>query len=102
MPKSYSEVMDTVGNNELERQLSEAKRTVAQVQLPPEVESLTISIGSDAAGEPSLWLQLHVKKEVQANREEVKRLTQFARDVQSTLINAGITLFPYTSLEQAA
>jgi hypothetical protein len=94
--------MDALIDNDVDKQLAGAKRAVAQLLLPPEVESLTVSVGADAAGEPSLWLQLHVKKEVQPNAEEVQRLTKFARDAQSAVFDAGITLFPYTSLEQAA
>ena len=94
--------MDNLENREIELQLDKAKKAVAEVCLPPEIESLTVSLGPDSIGLPSLWLQLHVKKEVQPNKEEVQRLTQFAREVQSAIIDKGITLFPYTSLEQAA
>ena len=87
--------MDNLENRDIELQLDKAKKAVAEVCLPPEIESLTVSLGPDSIGLPSLWLQLHVKKEVQ-------RLTQFAREVQSAIIDKGITLFPYTSLEQAA
>ena len=90
------------GQSAVDEQLKKAREIVSELALAPEVLSIGVSSGPDSTGEPSLWVSLNVSRDLQADKEQVKRLTSFARAVQGKLIDGGITLFPYTRLEQAA
>ncbi len=82
--------------------LDRAREIVSGIQLPPEVSGIDLKTGPDHYGTPSLWLSLLVRSGIEADRNTVKRLTDFGREVQSRVIDGGVTLFPYTSLKEAA
>lgn len=82
--------------------LDKAREIVSQIQLPPEVTRIELKTGPDHYGTPSLWVSLFVTPGLEADRNTVKRLTDFGREVQARVIDGGVSLFPYTSLKEAA
>ena len=94
--------MSAVGVNSAAEQLEKARTIIAEVSLPVEVAKIDLDTGTDFAGEPALWVFVHIQQDVRLDRQQVKKLTQFTRELQAKIIDAGLTLFPYTSLEQAA
>lgn len=82
--------------------LDKAREIVSGIQLLPEVASIELKMGPDHYGTLSLWILLLVRSDVDADRNTVKRLTDFGREVQARVIDGGVTLFPYTSLKEAA
>lgn len=93
--------MDTVERN-TEAELEKAREIVATIPLPPEITGIDVRSGNDLYGDPALWLTLHVRDELEPDRDLVARLTHFGQDVQGRVISGGVTLFPFTSLDQAA
>ena len=85
-----------------EEQEIRAKGLIAAVTLPAGVTAIDVHLGPNHYGEASLWLQVQVRGELHPDRSEIERLTRFTTDLQDLVFRSGITLFPYTTLEQAA
>jgi hypothetical protein len=77
-----------------------AREIVATLSLPDEILSVDVTLGKDLYADDALWLNFHVKPKVKPDRLTIKRLTRFTQDVQSKIIEAGVSLFPFTQLEQ--
>lgn len=82
--------------------LDMARDILSRVQLPPEVTAIDLEVGPDHYGTSSLWLFFRIRPGLEADRATIKRLTDFSRQVQAQVIEGGVSLFPYTSLEDAA
>ena len=93
--------MDSV-DTKVEADLERARQIVAMIPLPAEVVDIVLRKGRDWYGEAALWADIHVRNGIEPDRDTVKRLTDFSSDVQARLIEGGVTVFPYTNLEQAA
>jgi hypothetical protein len=94
--------METLDSNSVYIQLSKAQEVLDAIPLIPEVEKLSVKVGPDSYGESALWLQIHVRADISGTPDQIERLTEFGREVQAKIFDKGITLFPYTSMEQAA
>jgi hypothetical protein len=94
--------METLDSNSVYIQLAKAEEILKAIPLIPEVERLSVKVGPDSYGESALWLQIHVRADVSGTPDQIKRLTDFGREVQSKIFDNGVTLYPYTSLEQPA
>jgi hypothetical protein len=82
-----------------EEQESQARKLLDTLTLPPEISSFDMRLETDAAGERALWITLHVRSDVATGKPVVERLTRFASEVQSAILQDGVRLFPYTFLE---
>ena len=89
-------------DHDTEAELEKAREIVSTIDLPPEITGIDIRSGTDLFGGPALWLALHVRDELEPDRDLVARLTDFGQDGQDRVVSGGVTLFPFTPLDQAA
>ncbi len=87
----YGGLVDAADQNS-QAELEKARFILTQLQLPPEVTNIELRTGPDLYGNTSLWVDLHVRSDVQLDRETVRRLTNFGDDVQSRVIDGGVSL----------
>lgn len=62
------------------------------------VRSYDIEFRKDHAGEPAVYVTLHVPKESSAKPERIKRLLNFSQRVQREILEQDATYFPYVTL----
>lgn len=79
-----------------------AKAVVKAVHLPPEIGRVTYRTGSDSTGDPALWVVLWINKDVHFDPPIADLLHKAAEEVQWKMMEAGLSRFPYITLDQAA
>lgn len=78
-----------------------ADALLAQLDLPPEVQSISTIEGIDETGDPALFIHLHLAKDAIRQLSDAKKITPFRERVQVLLLGNGITRFPYVFLDEA-
>ena len=94
-----------VVNDELRSGIAEdakVRGVLDALVLPPEIESVNVETRPDSTGDPGLYVIFGVKGDANLDDEAVRRLTAFTSDVTVRLLQAHVSAFPYTLLQQAA
>lgn len=86
----------------IEEEQAKADELLAELDLPPEISSVRAELAEDSSGETALWVVLHLAPNAVKARSDIKKITDFAGDVQVRLLHSGISAFPYIKLEEAA
>ena len=85
---------------ELEKAMAE--KIIADTPLMDGIESITVELGEDHAGDPAMWLVFHLRRGLEPDDEWLTRLNEFSGVLEMRLIHSGLDRFPYTRLRQAA
>ena len=76
-------------------------QTLRKLRRPAEVKGWQVEFGDDASGDPAVWVRLQVPEgdKVAASSGRVSELASFTFRVQQALLKAGLTRWPYVSVE---
>lgn len=94
--------MSMIDTSSEEQERERVRQVLDGFPLPPEIADVTIEMGNDSTGDPALWLHFNLKTEIQIKGEQITRLSRFIGEVQSSLLQSGISRFPYAYLDEAA
>ena len=87
---------------EEEADKAQAEAILATITLPAEIERTEVISKLDSIGDPALFVDLWVPQELMYSEETQKILHHFSEDIQTRMLAAGFSRFPYVSLRQAA
>ena len=62
---------------------------------PPAVKGFELEFGEDSTGDPAVWVWLMIDDDVSPSAEKIRELGYFSRDLQSAIIDAGLSRWPY-------
>lgn len=79
-----------------------ARKALAKVGLPRDVKAFKIDLGLDSTGDPAMWIWLDVINADRPTLAKIARLRSFSDKVSRTLIDQGVTHWPYIRLRAAA
>jgi hypothetical protein len=90
----------TEEQDQLEKQ--RAEQIIADTPLLDGIESISVELGDDQSGDPAMWLVFHMRHDLEADDEWLRRLNKYAHLLGMRIIHSGLTRFPYTRLRRAA
>ena len=79
-----------------------ARKTLAKLGLPRDVKAYGIELGLDSTGDPALWIWLDVTNADRPTSAKVTRLRNFSDKISRTLLDEGVSRWPYVRLRAAA
>lgn len=79
-----------------------ARKTLAKLGLPRDVKAYGIELGLDSTGDPALWIWLDVADAHEPTSAMITRLRKFKDKVYRTLLDEGVSRWPYVRLREAA
>jgi hypothetical protein len=94
--------MESATNPTYQADEEKARAILSETPLPPELDRVSIKVKNDSDGTLALYLSFEVKAEAKLERETIERLSRYITSIQLRLVGAGMSLFPYASLDQAA
>lgn len=62
---------------------------------PPAVKGYKLEFGEDSTGDPAVWIWLAIDDDVRPSAEKIHALGEFRRDVQSAILDAHLSRWPY-------
>jgi len=62
---------------------------------PDGVRHITSTFGEDHAGEPAVFLEMAVGKEVQPTKEKIEELNDYIQVIINEIIDSGVDYWPY-------
>jgi hypothetical protein len=88
--------------DEAQFEKTKAEQLIAETPLAEGIDSISVELGEDHDGDPSMWLVFRLRDISGEDWEAVRRLNDFAAVLQTKILHSGLTRFPYTRWEQAA
>jgi len=79
-----------------------AEQIIADTPLMDGIESITVELGDDHTGDPAMWLVFHMRRDLNADDQWLRRLNEYSGQLGMKIIHSGLTRFPYTRLRRAA
>jgi hypothetical protein len=80
----------------------QAEQIIADTPLMDGIESISVELGDDHTGDPSMWLVFHMWRDLEPDDEWFRRFNQFSHRLGMRIIHSGVIRFPYTRLSPAA
>jgi hypothetical protein len=78
---------------------SAAARTIQEIvtalQWPAPIKGYALELGEDSTGDPAVWVGLAIDDDVRPSAEKIRELGRFRRDVQSAILDAHLSRWPY-------
>jgi hypothetical protein len=68
---------------------------------PCTVKAIEVEVGEDSTGDPAAWIWLVVDPSVESSRKALHDVTLFAGRVQASVLERGLTQWPYVRLKVA-
>jgi hypothetical protein len=62
---------------------------------PAAVKGYELEFGEDSTGDPAVWIWLAIDDDVRPSAEKIQELGEFRRDVQSAILDAHLSRWPY-------
>jgi hypothetical protein len=90
----------TEDQGQLEKQ--KAEQIIADTPLMDGIEGISVELGDDHTGDPAMWVVFHLRKDLNADDAWIRRFNIFSGQLGMTLIDNGLTRFPYPRLRRAA
>jgi hypothetical protein len=69
--------------------------SVKHQQLPADVRSFEVKFGTDATGDPAVWIWFLVDEDNNPSHEKIRGLNRFADKVRSELLKMNLRYWPY-------
>jgi hypothetical protein len=85
---------------QLEKQ--KAEQIIANTPLFDGIESITVELGDDHTGDPSMWLVFSMQHDQKADKTWLMSLNEYSNKLGLKIIDSGITRFPYPRLRRVA
>ena len=79
-----------------------AEQIIADTPLMDGIENITVELGEDHTGDPSMWLVFVMNRDVKPDNSWYDRFNEFSHQLGMRIIHSGLTRFPYTRLRPAA
>jgi hypothetical protein len=79
-----------------------AEQIIADTPLMDGIESVNVELGDDQTGDPAMWLVFHMRHDLLANDQWLRRFNEYSHQLGMRIIHSGLTRFPYTRLRRAA
>ncbi len=79
-----------------------AEQIIADTPLMDGIESISVELGEDHSGDPAMWLVVHMRHDLEADDDWLRRLNKYSQLLSMKIIHSGLTRFPYTRLRRAA
>jgi hypothetical protein len=79
-----------------------AEQLIQETPLMNGVDSITVELGEDHTGDPSMWLVFRLQRDLERDESWIGHFTDYAATIQTKILHSGLTRFPYTRLERAA
>ena len=83
-------------------ELQKAEEFISQTPRLEGVESVRVKLDEDWSGDPAMYLTFMLRRDLDANREWMRRFIAYAGTIQTKILHSGLTRFPYTRLDRAA
>ncbi len=87
---------------------AKAEQIIAETPLMEGIESVSVELGDDHDGDPSMWLVFNLepdfrpKHNFEADKQWFERFHDYSGRIDTKIIHSGLTRFPYTRLRRAA
>ncbi len=86
----------------LQHDKEKAEHVLKTLELPEEIERVTVEPGFDHDGDPAIRVKLWIRTGLEFDPVIAERLNQFSTSVQFALLDGALSAYPYTTLAQAA
>jgi hypothetical protein len=86
--------------SELRLEEEEARTIEAIVKAQPwpgAIKAYEVAFGVDSTGDPAVRVWLDVDDDVSPSEAKIKELSRFGRDLETSLVEAGLSHWPYVS-----
>ena len=81
---------------------AKAEQIIADTPLMDGIEGITVELGEDHTGDPSMWLVFAMSHGMKPDDQWIDRFNEYSHQIGMRIIHSGLTRFPYTRLGQAA
>ena len=85
---------------ELEK--SKAEEILAAEPKFPGIETMTVELGEDYAGDPVMWVSFQLRNGFEPDDAWAGEFSRYTTKLVIKLIHAGLQRFPHTRLQRAA
>jgi hypothetical protein len=92
----------TVADEQGQLEKEKAEQIIADTPLMDGVERISVELGDDHDGDPSMWLVFCMRHDLNADRQWLERFNEYSGRLGMRIIHSGLTRFPYTRLRRAA
>jgi hypothetical protein len=90
------------GEGQDEQEKAAAEALIAASPKFPGIETISVELGEDHTGDPSMWLVFRIRPDQNVDEPWIRAFSDYSTKLGLKLIHSGITRFPYTRLEPAA
>ena len=92
----------SVAEDQGQLEKAKAEQIIADTPLMDGIENITVELGEDHTGDPSMWLVFVMNRDVKPDNSWYDRFNEFSHQLGMRIIHSGLTRFPYTQLRPAA
>ena len=79
-----------------------AEQLIESVPKMAEIEGVSVQLATDSAGDPSLFITFSLRPGSVVNDTFASSFVDYVAEIQSKILQSGVSRFPYTRLGRAA
>ena len=80
----------------------QAEEIIASTPKMPGIDSVSVGLGSDWSGDPSLNLTFLLQHDCVIDDDFARRFVDYSASVVDKILQSGVSRFPYTRVKRAA
>ncbi len=98
---SYTGRMETSSIVPAQQDEEKVDELLRETTLPPEIAFVLKEFKEDHTGVPAVYLSFQLKPHIVLDRQALTRVSRFMTAFARTLLDHGLSRFPYVSLNEA-